>query len=96
MEEDIELSAWKLWLHNIILGVVFGVFALLAAWWGVDHQQSIYCRSKSDPSVYGTEFCILPVAKTPQPKAGGSAYTLCPVPPIMLTGHVRCLLSFWA
>ena len=68
-EDDLE-PHWKRWFRYTIMGLILGAAALAAAASGVDHQQSIHCRSKSDPSVYGVEFCIPPVTK-PSAKSRG-------------------------
>ncbi len=63
-------------LRGAIVGLTLTSLTFAVIAWGVDHLMSLNCRSKSDPKVYGVEFCIPPVAKPSAKKAEGPA--LCP------------------
>ena len=61
---------WKRWLPVLVFLSVS--IALVAAFvtWGVYDSISLHCRSKTDPSVSGVEFCIRP-ATQPSAKSRG-------------------------
>lgn len=60
----------KLWLPVIIVMSVAAALVGALVVWGVYDNIATHCRSKSDPKVYGLEFCI-PPATQPSAKSRG-------------------------
>src|SRR3989338_11345586 len=66
---------WRLLLPGIVTALVAIVLVLASIAWGIDHEMSINCRSKSDPKVYGVEFCVPPATRRPAPTTGGARFS---------------------
>lgn len=61
-------------LQHIVLGTILITAALAVAYCGVDYEMSKNCRSTTDPSIYGQQYCILPQNR-PRPPKPRSSFT---------------------